>query len=51
MIMLATFGFAAGLSDTANAAPITLNAGDAVTFNWDFTHGVSPAPPLRCFVR
>jgi hypothetical protein len=45
MIMLATFAFAVDLSDTANAAPITLNADDAVTFNWDFTQGVSPAPP------
>jgi hypothetical protein len=45
MIMLATFAFAVGLSDTANAARITLNADDAVTFNWDFTQGVSPAPP------
>jgi hypothetical protein len=45
MIMLATFAFDVGLSDTANAAPITLNADDAVTFNWDFTQGVSPAPP------
>ena len=45
MIILATFAFAVGLSDTANAAPITLNADDAVMFNCAFTQGVSPAPP------
>lgn len=45
MIMLGTFAFAIGLSDTANAAAITLNTDDAVTFKWDFTQGMSPAPP------